>query len=374
MANLISDMIGMATPAVVEKIASSFGLSSAAVTSLVGTAVPSIMGALINKGSTAGGAKDILSSLSGASPNLTSAVASGNLSALAAQGTAMVSSLIGNSGFSTLSNAVASNAGVPAAAGASVMGLASQMVMSGLAKNAVGLDGAGLSSLLASQKASVQHMLPSSLGSILGMSGMAGASSMAASAMGTPTSTPRTTTTATSNTVRDRPSQTQASMADTNAGAMDWLKFAIPVALIALAAWYFLDHRGTGDVAAVKPAATATAPAAPATSATAGDADVGKNFTGALGDLSASLGGITDVATAQAALLKLQGAGTTISTIAGLAAKFTPEQKTTVTGLLNDRLPGITAAATKAEGIDGVGAVLKPVIDPILANLTMLTK
>ena len=254
------------------------------------------------------------------------------------------------------------------------MGLASQMVMSGLYKNAVGLDAAGLSRLLASQKASVQHILPASLGSILGMSGMAGASSMAASAMGTPTSTPRTTTTAASNTLRDRPSQPQSSMADANAGSMEWLKYAIPVALIALAAWYFLGHRGTDEVAAVKPATTATAPAAPATSATVGDADVGKNLTSALDDLTASLGGVTDMATAQAALPKLQGAGTTISTIAGLAAKFTPEQITTVTGLLNDRLPGITAAATKAEGIDGISTVLKPVIDPILANLTMLTK
>ena len=371
MANLISDIMGMASPAIIDKVASSFGISGAAATSLLGAAVPGVMGALINKGSTPGGAKDILAGLVNASPNLSSALIGGDANAVATQGTSMLSSLIGNSGFATLSNAIASNAGVPAAAGASMMGLASQMVMSGLSKNAAGLDGAGLSKLLASQKDNVQQMLPAGLGSILGMSGMAG---MATSAMKTATSTASSAASTASNTVHSTAAQTEASMADASASGMGWLKYAIPVAIIAMGAWYFLGMRGNDDVKMAKPAATTAAPAATAAAPAAstmmiGDVDVSKNLTGALGDLTASLGGITDVASAQAALPKLQGAGTAITTITGLADKFSPEQKAAVAGLVNSGLPGITAAANKAESIAGVGDLLKPVLDGIVASL-----
>ncbi len=365
MANLISDIMGMASPTIIDKVAASFGISAAAASSLLGTAVPGVMGALINKGSTPGGAKDILVSLANATPNLSSALKSGDANTLATQGTSMLSSLIGNSGFATLSNAIASNAGVPAPAGASMMGLASQMVMTGLSKNAAGLDGAGLSKFLASQKDSVQQMLPASLGSILGMSGMAG---MAATPIKTATSSTSSAASTASNTMR-----ADASMPDANAGGMGWLKYAIPVAIISLGAWYFLGMHGNDAANMAKPAATATAPAVPAAPAAAnmmvGDVDVSKSLTSALGDLTATLGGITDLPSAQAALPKLQGAGTSITTITGLAEKFAPEQKTTVSGLVNNALPGLTQAATKAEAIAGVGDILKPVLDGIINSL-----
>ena len=359
MANIISDSMGMATPAIIKQIAASLGLSGDAVNSVLGAAVPSVLGALANKGSTPGGAKDILANLANVNPNLASAMMGGNTGLLATQGTSMLSSLIGQGGLSTLTNAVARSAGIPAAAGASIMGLASQMVMGSLAKSASGLDASGLSNLLASQKGAIQAALPAGLGSVLGMAGGASAtmSSMGAAAASSATAA-----------MRNPASNAQASMPDAPAmGGMDWLKYAIPVAIVVLGAWYFLGHRGTDDATMAKPAATATAPVA--ANMMVGDVDVSKNLTGALGDLTASLGTITDVASAQAALPKLQGAGTTITTITGLAAKFSPEQKATVAGLVNNGLPSITAAATKAESIAGVGDLLKPVLDGIINNL-----
>lgn len=362
----------MATPAIINKIASGFGLSGDAVTSLLGAAVPSVMGALINKGSTPGGAKDILASLASASPNLASALSGGSAATLATQGTSMLSALIGHGGLSTLTNAVAGSAGVPAAAGASVMGLATQMVMGGLSKSAAGLDGAGLSNLLASQKSFVEQALPAGLGSVLGMAG--GASATARSKGSAATSAASSAASSAHNTA----SQATDAM-PSSSGGMGWLKFALPAALIALGLWYFMGHRGNDDVTMTKPAATTTAvapaaPAAPAAAVMVGDVDVSKTLTGALGDLTASLGGITDVATAQAALPKLQGAGTSITNMVGLLDKFTPEQKATVMGLVNNGLPTITAAATKAEGIAGVGDLLKPVLDAVITNLGNLTK
>ncbi len=372
MADLISEIMGMASPAIIDKVAASFGISGAAATSLLGAAVPGVMGALINKGSTPGGAKDVLSQLANATPNLSSALVGGNIGSMATQGSSMLSSLIGNSGVSTLSNAIATNAGVPVAAGASIMGLASQMVMSGLSKYAAGLDGAGLSRLLLGQKESVQHMLPAGLGSILGMSGRAGVPNMAASVVRSATSSASSAASTAATNLRSEGSKAQVSMPDDGAGGMSWLKYAIPVAVIALGAWYFFGMRGTDDLHMAKPTATATTTTAtpPAAANTmVADVDVSKNLTGALGDVSAALGGVTDVASAQAALPKLQSAGTTITTITGLADKFSPEQKASVAGLINNSLPGITAAAVKIESIAGVGDILKPVLDGLINSL-----
>ena len=376
MANLISEIMGMASPAVIDKVASSFGISAAAATSLLGAAVPSVMGALINKGSTPSGAKDIRAGLANASPNLSSALISGNANTIATQGASMLSSLIGNSGFATLSNAIASNAGVPAQAAASMMGLASQMVITGLAKNAAGLDAAGLSNFLASQKDTVQQMLPASLGSILGMSGRAG---LASTSMKSATATASSVASTASNTMSSSASRADASMLNTNANSMGWLKYAIPVAIIALGAWYFLGMHGNDAANMAKPAVTTMAPATPtappspaAANMMVGDFDVSKGLAGALGDLNATLGNVTDVASAQAALPKLQGAGTSITTVTGLAEKFTPEQKSAVAGLVNNALPGLTQAATKAEAIAGVGDILKPVLDGIINSLATM--
>lgn len=369
MANLISDIMATATPAIINKIALGFGLSGNAVTSLLGAAIPGVMGSLINKGSTPGGAKDILTSLVGASPNLVSTLSSGNAATLAKQGTSMLTALIGHDGLSTLNNAIAGSTGVPAASSASVMGLATQMVMGGLAKNVAGLDGAGLCNLLALQKGYVEQALPEGLSSVLGMASTANAAARNMGSAATPAAS------SAASTVRNTVSQASHSMPAAS-GGMGWLKYAIPVALIALAAWYIMGHRGNDDATMTKPTATITAaaPAAPAVAVMVGDVDVSKTLTGALGDLTASLGGVTDVATAQTALPKLQIAGASITNVLGVLDKFTPEQKAAVAGLVNNGLPAITAAALKVEGIAGAGDLLKPLIDAVVTNLSYLTK
>ena len=76
MANIVSDIMKMATPAIIDKIASSFGLSGAAVTSILGSAVPALMGAVANRSASASGSKEVLAVLAGANPNLASGLVS----------------------------------------------------------------------------------------------------------------------------------------------------------------------------------------------------------------------------------------------------------------------------------------------------------
>jgi hypothetical protein len=367
MANLVSEIMRMATPAIIDKIASSFGLSGDAVRSILTAAVPGLMGAVVSKASSPSGITDILSALRSADPTMgsgmNSALTGTNASSVASQGTSMLSSLLGSGTMSTLSNAVLGSSGVSSAAGASVLGLAGQMVMGTLAKHSAGLDASGLGSLLTSQASYINQAMPAGMGNMMGhATGAAAATTSAASRVKntvTPPAMPAST------------------------GGMGWLKYAIPAALIALGVWYFMGNRGqvamdanNAATAVVKPAETAATPAV--TPATTGimidNVDVTKNLSGALTDLTGSLGGITDTATATAALPKLQGAATAISAVSGVASKFTAEQKATVASLVNASLPTITAAATKLGAMPGVGDTLKPVLDSLLPMLMNLTK
>ena len=368
MANLVAEIMKMATPAIIDKIASSFGLSGDAVRTILNAAVPGLMGAVVNKASSPSGISDILSSLRNADPTLVSGMASAltgaNTSSMASAGTSMLSSLLGSGTLSTLTNAVLGSSGVSSAAGASVLGLAGQMVMGTLAKHSAGLDASGLGHLLSSQAGFISQAMP------------AGMSSM----MGNATSTAASAASRVKNTV-------SAPEIATPSGGMGWLKYAIPAALIALAVWYFMGNRGheateanNATTAVVKPAETATTPAVTpavtpaATGIMIDNIDVTKSLTGALADLTGSFGVITDAATATAALPKLQSAATAISTVSGVASKFTPEQKTTVASLVNASLPAITAATAKVEAMPGAGDILKPVLDALLPMLTNLTK
>lgn len=366
MANIVSDIMKMATPAIIDKIASSFGLSGAAVTSILGSAVPALMGAVANRSASASGAKDVLAVLVGANPNLASGLVSAltgaNAGNLASSGTSMLTSLLGQGGLSTFTNAVLGNTGVAPAAGASIMGVAGQMVMGALAKESLGLDPAGLMKLMASQKGFIQAALPARVAGLVHMAGSAESSA----------------TSTVSNTAASVKNAVPTPSMPTTTGGMGWLKYAIPAAAIALAAWYFMSPHGVVDNATTmtKPVVTETAPVVPAaaTGIMIDNIDVTKNLTGAFTDLTGSLGGITDVASATAALPKLQTAATAITAVSGLAAKFTPEQKAAVAALVNGVLPALTAAATKVEGVAGVSDLVKPILDGLLANLGNLAK
>jgi len=370
MSDIVSEIMSMASPKVVSALAASTGLDNAAVNSVLTGAVPGILGALVNRGATPSGGTAILGQLANVNPSiasgLTSVLGGDGANTLATQGTAMLTALVGRDGMSSLTNAVLGSAGVPPAAGGPLIGIASSMVMGALANKAAGLDGAGLSQLLATQKGAIQKALPSGIGQVLGMTGGAasGASTAAASA------------------IRNTASQVQASAPDAPVSGMGYLKYVLPVAVIAIGAWYYMGHRNIADDnMPAKPAATATAPAPAATATPAmansvmvGDVDVSKNLTTAFANITSTLNGVTDTASATAALPKLQDANNAIAAVSGVAAKFTPEQKAAVATMVNGATPALSGLATNVQGNPDVVAVLKPVLDTIMATLASLAK
>lgn len=357
--NLISDVMKMASPMLVDRIASALGINASIVNSVLGMAVPSIFSSVADKASTQTGLSGIMAALNHAKPDfaetLGTSLASGNSGSLISSGSKMLGSMLGGGEVGNITNAITKSTGASAAATGSLVAIAGQLAMTAFAKQAMGLDGAGVTNLLNAQRSNFQSAMPPSVSDMT-----SAASSMASTAASRAASTAATTA-------------KQAS-ATTNGGT-NWLMWLIPLALIAAALWYFLGHKDMDDKMAPAANTTTTAPAVPAVANIMVDnVDVTKTLGTSLAGLTTALGGITDAASAQTAVAKIQEAATGIDTVAGLATKFTPEQKTAVAALVNAGLPALKDSATKVEAMAGVGDLVKPVLDGLLGKLDALTK
>ena len=78
------------------------------------------------------------------------------------------------------------------------------------------------------------------------------------------------------------------------------------------------------------------------------------------------------MASAQAALPKLQDAVTSVDGITAMAAKLTPAQRTMLSGLITAALPSLKDLVAKVLAIPGVGDVVKPTADALMAKVEAL--
>ncbi len=323
--NIVSSILQMASPMIIDKVASALGINSSLARMALTYAVPAILGAFVTKSATPSGAADLFKAVSGSDINIAGsmekALGGAGKDQLIQSGTNSLSGLLGSGVVSSLTGALAKNGGLGSGAAASLLPLASQLVMGGLAKNIGGMDASGFAKMLAGQKDNIAAAMPTSV-----------------TAPAVPVAAPVS-----------------------GAGLTKWL---IPAALAAAALWYFLGNQAT-----VQPPATT-----PAASVVIEGVDVGQQVTTALGTLTTTVGGIKDVATAQAALPKLQEVATSVDSVSAMASKFSADQKGLVAGLINAALPAIKTAATTALAQQGVGDIAKPVLDGIISKLEAMTK
>lgn len=360
--NIVTDIIEMIAPAALDRIAAALGLNGDATKKALGAAVPALLAALGTKAASPVGARALFDAVSDADPDvfgkLTSALADAKSEKFVQGGMGTLSSLLGENSLKGLTGAVAKQAGLGGDASSSLMAIAGQLAMGSLAKNAKssGLDASGLAGLLSSQQDNIKAALPSGLGALLSSTGVAG-SNFAGQAARAASEAGRTA------------SATASKAAATARQGTNWLTWLIPVILVAAALWYFLGQGSKPSVTTE----TGTAPPA-LTEMLVDGVDVGKQVTTALDGLKGVLGGISDTATAEVALPKLQEAVTAIDGISGMAAKLPADQKTALAALIAASLPAIKEAANKVLAIQGVGDLAKPVVDSLLAKLEALAK
>jgi hypothetical protein len=377
--NLVSTIMQFLAPMIINKIASSLGMNQGLAGKAIAAAIPAILAGLTGSAAKSGGAAALSGALSKQDPgllgNFANMIGGAGQKSLTDGGLGALSSLLGGSSTNALTGAIGKFAGIDGNQSSSLLGMLAPVVMGQLAKSGSGLDAGGLMNLLNGQKVNIAAAMPAGFSQLLEGSGVLDSvAGNLKSAARTTASTPTSTT--------------RAAVDDDGFSLSKWI---VPLALGVLGL-YLLNSYGCNREAeksvAPTPAAV-TAPAKPETApakteaapakteaapAAAAMPDLGSITAKALGALTASLGGIKDVDTAKAAVPGLTDIAKQIDGVKTAAALLSGDAKKPIASLIAAALPGITSAVEKATGIPGVGALINPVLGPLVANLGALSK
>ncbi len=359
--NLVSLVMQFLTPDMIGRIAAALGLDRNSTQTAVGAGVPGLLAGLIGVALQPGGGQRLVDSAkqsTGTLGNFASMLGTGGQTSFVEKGSQMLASLLGGQDQSALVGAIAKFAGLGQGASGSLLGMLAPLVMGTIAQQqgVNSLNASGITGLLASQKDNVAAALPSGFGNLLGGTGLLDSLGGAArTATGAGTEAARAATTA------------ARAVGDTGrraAGAsLKWLYWLIPALAIAMLLIY-LFARPT-EQAVQQGVSTAQ-------SLTVGGLDVGKQVTDSVSSLRTTLGGITDAASARAALPKLQEVTTQIDKVDNLLGQLSPEQRKVLAGIANPLMPTLNQLFDKVLAIPGVADLLKPTIDALKAKLAVL--
>jgi hypothetical protein len=364
--NLVSYMMQFLTPDMIGRIAGALGLNRNDAQSGVSAVVPALLAAFGGLADKPGGAQSLVNTVkqqSGVLDNFASMIGGNNLSSFIERGSSLLTSLLGSHDQSALTGAVARFAGLGQNKASSLLGMLTPVVM-GLIGRQIGTRGVdigSLTSLLASQKEQIAQALPNGLGELLDRTGLSSGLESAR----------RATTAAPGQFTQYTPPPRERERADRDAtfGIPNWAYWALPLLALGGLLWYLLGRPAQHEQVAQEPAP----PVQQSQSVTVGGVDIKNTIGDSLSDLRTSLAGITDVASARAALPKLEAARTQIDKVSNLVGQLTPDQRKVVASVIAPAMPAINRLTDKVLEIPGVGDVLRPTIDPVKTALADLS-
>jgi Bacterial protein of unknown function (DUF937) len=361
--NLVSLVMQFLTPDMIGRIATALGLDRNIAQSAIGAVVPALLAGFSKTATQPGGAQKLVDAArqqTGTLGNFANTLGTGGQSSLE-KGSQMVWALLGGQDQNSLAQAVARFAGVSQGPAASLLGMLAPVVMGTIGQQRQqgrSLDANGISDLLASQKDNIAAALPTGLSSLLGGTGLLDALGGAA----------RTATAAGSEAARIANSAARV-VGDTGRRAAgttasrNWLYWLIPIAAIVALLIYFFGRQAEE---VVQQGVTSEQ------SLTVGGLDIGKQVTDSITSLRTTLNGVTDTASAQAALPKLREVTAQIDKVDAMIGQLSPDQRKVLAGLVNPVMPALNQLFDKVLAIPGVGELLKPAIDTVKAKLAAL--
>ncbi|MGC2079942.1 MAG: hypothetical protein WA728_28785, partial [Xanthobacteraceae bacterium] len=246
-------------------------------------------------------------------------------------------------------------------ASGSLLGMLAPIVMGTIAQHqgtTRGADANGIANLFASQKDNIAAALPSDLSSLLSGTGLLNSLGDAA----------RTATTAGSEAMREASATRLVDAArQRGAGATsapsNWLYWLLPLAAAAALLIYFAV-RPTEEVAQQGMSKVQNAAVeAPG---------LGKQVTNTITSLRSTLDGVSDVASAKAALPRVQDLASQIDKTGGEVGQLSADQRKQLSGLIDPLMPALNQLCDKVLAIPGVAEVLKPSVDAVRAKLATL--
>jgi hypothetical protein len=389
--DLVRLIMEQLSPQLIGRIASALGLDPALAQKAVAAAVPALLSGLVSLVSKPEGASRLATMLRQQEPSqvdrAASMIGSGNQQALVDQGTNTLSSLFGNPTLNSLSGTLGRFAGTGEGQAKSLLAMVAPIAMGVLGgqQKSQGLDAKGLTNLLTSQKDSIASAMPAGFAKLLGSTGLLeGVSDRISDAGAGATRAAQATTTQMQSTARTTTAAATRQATATRGLSSWWPWIIAALVVLALLAFYWYGIRGGEQVAEPEtPPATQPAPAAPETPAPAvepaqdlkvGDVDLGERVTTFFDGAQETLQGITDAASAQAALPKLEEMRTNVDQMSDLADQLPSEGKQALAGRVSSAMPALLELIDKMMAIPGVSDVLKPVVDPMRAKLESLAQ
>jgi hypothetical protein len=354
---------------VLSRIASLIGLSPEQARTAIGGAVPAILAGLVGVAQRPEGRDQLAATLRDQDPgpldNLSGMLSGDRGTSLVNSGSNMLSSLFGQSKVNGLVGALSRHAGLNESSTASLLGAVAPAVMGvlGREQRTQGLDSQGLARMLADQKDNIAHALPPGLASSLGSSGwLEGIADRLGEGAGTAAQAARSATADAARSASVAPTTAARQTASGGGSVLRWIIGALVLLALIWAAYHFL-FRGELEQA------PDTATQAPAQDLVVGDVNLGQEVTGAVENATTALNGITDAASAEAALPKLSEIDANLDRLGGLVGQLPAEGKSALAALINGALPELEALIAKVSEIPGVAEVIKPTADAMVEKL-----
>src|SRR5262245_44150261 len=314
----------------VRQLSSLIGAGEGATRNAVGAAVPSMLSALSNLASSGGGAQKLQSALGRFDEeeiDKTTHMLADNPNVVQEQGGSLLNSLIPGNILSGIANSVSKFAGIGAGSIQKLLGYLAPVVLGAIASRFKGkpVNAQGLTSLFNEQKANVASAIPSGL-SLADVPGMTTATNAARAAYDTG----------------------KAGYEATRQASSSALKWLVPVLVLAGAALlaYLLW-----------PKSKSTPPDVP---------DVAKlttDMTGNFKSATDALAGVTDAASAEAALPKIRELTNQFDGMKEMVGKLPEEGKAKVLELIRSNTGKLSDQFNRVLMIPGVGDKLRPALD-----------
>ncbi|MBX9842744.1 MAG: DUF937 domain-containing protein [Xanthobacteraceae bacterium] len=380
--NLVSFIMQFLTPDMVARIAAALGLSPKDAQTGISAAVPALLAGLTGAAERPGGAQSLFNAVkqqSGMLDNLGSLIGAGRQGSVVDAGSQLLTTLLGGQQQSALAGAVGKFAGLGQGAGSSLLAMLAPVALGAIGKQLGpgALDAGSLTNLLASQKGQIADAMPTGFGKLLAGTGVldslggsfgSAANAAAAAANQATRAAANATGRAAEYASSGAYSLGQAGHRAAAAGPPNWLYWAIPLVLIAGGLWYLIGYTTRDEVAE-----QVTRPAPAVESAVVGGVDIGKQLGDSLNSVRTSLQGVTDAASATAAVPRLREASAQVDRVNSLLGQLSEGQRKTVAGLAASASPTLNQSFDKVLAIPGVGQELQPVIDTLRTKLAGLS-
>jgi len=340
--NIVSMGMKYLAPVVVAKIADKMGIRGPLANKLIMAALPTVLAMVAGKAKSggAGGLLDMLRGQPQQDPDVFArSLESGDIGEISSAGGDLLGGLLGGSPMDQLNKALANYGGVSAQQGSALAGLMAPAALGALQSQAAeqNLDANGLASFLSDQAQNIGDAVPADFAQQVSGLGLLDA---------VPTARPTAAAAA------------PAPAAPAKSGGL--LKWLLPLIVIAGLAWYFLSGNDAMDKAGEMMEGQGLS---------IDGTDIGGTFTTAVDGLKETVGGITDAASAEAAVPQLNDFNGTLDTLGGLKDKLPEAGQTAFGGIVGTAMEQLKPMIEGAIETSGAGGILQPIADTMFEKL-----